>query len=497
MVQPMSNTQLTEMIERAMGQLAELATAHDITEGRSVSTAQALEELTAATHLMSAEMDRRIQACEGSLEALKAELEQAQKSERERTFRLLDAKSMRPNRFGGNRKAWRTWSRTMKAFLNSQYPGARDALEYMEKLDHKPTEDDVDQLQWKNGKALNEGLYDILLTHTESEPQGMVCNCKPKEGFAIWKKLSNFYEPRGGESDVDRLNKLLQWPRAKNMENVSNTVESWEAALAEYVDRTGEDFPERFKVNLLLRMLPTEAESEVRLRHVTGKMISYEALRETIEAWIVQVSHRNIAQHLDAFSAEEERRAGLADQRNEDESVDALKATGRDAKPKPKAKPKAKSAKFDGNCAYCDKYGHKAIECRARIRDEAAGVEKAKMPSRRAGKKGNGRGANALEEGEERELEVDDSMEAGLGSLHDAETDSEDGDFDLQALSEPEEEEEEEEEDPEGAEIQEFEAQRNKFMIKAEQDHREIMVKMHQSGTETRYIDPRRRQKGQ
>ena len=68
------------------------------------------------------------------------------------------------------------------------------------------------------------------------------------------------------------------------MEQISTTVEGWETALVEYTERTSEELPERFKVNLLLRMLPVEAEAEIRMRHVTGKMIAYADLRELIEA---------------------------------------------------------------------------------------------------------------------------------------------------------------------------------------------------------------------
>ena len=356
----MSNVQLTEMMERVQQQLSDMSIAQDglvassaTQEAAQQASAQALAELTQATDIMARGLDERIIACEGSIEELKKLLEESKHSDR--SFRLFDSKSMKPNKFNGNWKLWKAWSRSVKAFLNSQYTGARRALEFVEKLDHKPEQADIDALKWKHGKDLNAGLYDVLITSTEGEPQGMVINCKSEEGLAAWRKLSNFYEPRGGESDVDRLNNLLSWPRAKRMEQISATVEGWDSALCEYVERTGEEFPERFKVNLLLRMLPTEAEAEIRMRHVTGKMITYEALREIIEAWIVQMAHKNIAQHLDAICQEEERRQGPGQEQDQEEDLDALKANSRGAIPKAKAKAKAKAGRFDGDCAYCKK----------------------------------------------------------------------------------------------------------------------------------------------
>ena len=73
--------------------------------------------------------------------------------------------------------------------------------------------------------------------------------------------------------------------------------------------------------------------------------------------------------------------------------MDALgKGTGRSG---PKAKPKAKAGAFSGQCAYCDKPGHKAADCRKIFKDEASGIEGAKMSNIKS-KKGMGRGANAL-----------------------------------------------------------------------------------------------------
>ena len=87
---------------------------------------------------------------------------------------------------------------------------------------------------------------------------------------------------------MDRLNNLLSWPRAEQGEQVAAAVDGWESALTAYTEPTGQDFPERFKVSLLLRMLPAECEAEVRMRYITGNTITYEALREIVDAWVVQ-----------------------------------------------------------------------------------------------------------------------------------------------------------------------------------------------------------------
>ena len=64
---------------------------------------------------------------------------------------------------------------------------------------------------------------------------------------------------------------------------MGNTVETWERELNEYSERTSEQFPDRFKVNLLLRMLPPEHEAEIRMRHVTHQSMAYAVLRQQIQ----------------------------------------------------------------------------------------------------------------------------------------------------------------------------------------------------------------------
>ena len=156
----MNNQQLTEAVERLMNQNVELAVKLDDSDRAHAATAQALAELTSATDTMSQGLDNRIIQCENSVEMLKQVLLQTQEeiknlqkqSERSgdgRIFRLLDPKTVKPGKFNGNRKMWKSWSRAMKAFLNSQYPGFRKVLEWAEKMPTRPTKDEIAGLQWK------------------------------------------------------------------------------------------------------------------------------------------------------------------------------------------------------------------------------------------------------------------------------------------------------------------------------------------------------------
>ena len=70
------------------------------------------------------------------------------------------------------------------------------------------------------------------------------------------------------------------------MNVIIKTVENLEREWAQYIDRTKESLPQRWKVSLLLRMIPVENEREIRLRYVKSKDITYAELCENLFAWV-------------------------------------------------------------------------------------------------------------------------------------------------------------------------------------------------------------------
>ena len=124
----MNNQQLTEMAKQINAQIMTMPQMQERMDEAQQATAQAPAELTAATDCATAALDSRIQACEDLGGASKRELADAQKQDRDMQFRVIGLKASAPNKFTGNRKAWRSWACTMKAYLSSQYRGARNAM---------------------------------------------------------------------------------------------------------------------------------------------------------------------------------------------------------------------------------------------------------------------------------------------------------------------------------------------------------------------------------
>ena len=320
-------------------------------------------------------------------------------------MRLVNDKVNAPPIFDGNRKEVRGWSRSVKAYLDSKYPGFRKMLTIIERAQGPSNEIELSSSGWKWALPANKSLYNMLISYTKGEPQIMLENSDPEEGFECWRKLIQHYDPLGGDNELTTINTLLNVPRCKSMNNIIKTVEQWEREWAQYIDRTKESLPERWKVSLLLRMIPAENEREIRLRYVKSKDITYAELRENLFAWVQQNATGAVDMHISSAEEEERRAQAELARRNkyallatqdgaeygdddEDDNatnfdeINLLKTKyeqdlavlrakgGKKGNGRQGAKTSTKATKkFDGDCSYCKKRGHKAKDCRKRIAD--------------------------------------------------------------------------------------------------------------------------------
>ena len=99
-------------------------------------------------------------------------------------MRLLDDKEKKPSTFKGDRKSFKTWQRSVKAYLNAKYSEARKVLTWVERLADNPSPQDLLGTQWKHIVEFNTKLFDVLVLYTELEPQTMTENTDPEQGIA-------------------------------------------------------------------------------------------------------------------------------------------------------------------------------------------------------------------------------------------------------------------------------------------------------------------------
>ena len=95
---------------------------------------------------------------------------------KQRQMRLINDKSITPPLFGGDRKKYMSWARSMNAYLGSQYSGFRKMLDWAECEEAEITTKMLDGTQWRHACECDAQLFNLLTTYTELEPQVMINN---------------------------------------------------------------------------------------------------------------------------------------------------------------------------------------------------------------------------------------------------------------------------------------------------------------------------------
>ena len=118
---------LQQMLDVISEQVTSLATAQDLQNERLWIAEQQQQDLQRATDTCTQDLESKIAAGEDVVKALQLEIEQAKatmstlstSTGTKREMRLIDDKTKIPTVFAGNRKQWRSWQRSVKAYLNS------------------------------------------------------------------------------------------------------------------------------------------------------------------------------------------------------------------------------------------------------------------------------------------------------------------------------------------------------------------------------------------
>ena len=149
MAMPMSAEQAAAMLGVLRTQVEELAAA--------------LEQSREETSDLRMQTDRSIQHLQDQCDTARA----ASRVEGvESHMRLIDEKVNRPPVFDGNRKDVRGWARSVKAYLDSRYPGFRKMLTIIERADGPSNEQQLQQSGWRWAVPANKSLYNMLISYT-------------------------------------------------------------------------------------------------------------------------------------------------------------------------------------------------------------------------------------------------------------------------------------------------------------------------------------------
>lgn len=260
--------QLQNELATTRGQMAQMAQQHD-------ALRLAHESLRNAT-------DTTLQARAAEIQASEAKLRQLLFNQK---FDLLDMKTLQPEAFKGKQaEAFKPWARKVMAFCNAKKAGFRKALEWAATQTAEIT--DPTNSGWDKADVADEKLHDFLLQLCGDEAQILIDtpNLAARD-FEAWRLLNQRYSPCGGQYELDAMTALMQRKPVRSAVEIPGAISRLERDIALYGQRTGKTFPEDWKIQILLQILPKEQAQVLKLRYAEGL-----------------TNYRTIVEHLTTFS---------------------------------------------------------------------------------------------------------------------------------------------------------------------------------------------------
>ena len=195
--------------------------------------------------------------------------------------KIINIKNFEPKSFGGkDEENYKEWAKSVKNFLNVQQRGFRKVLESAEEQTKPIDADDVELMSWENAAEADEALYDYLSMVTTGKALTLVEQAREK-GFEAWRLLAHRYNPMGGQLELTKMQHLLHKSAVKSLSELPAAVDAFEKEIDMYNRRNPNNFPEEWKLPILLELIPTSHKRELTTKYTLGER-NYKKMRDAI-----------------------------------------------------------------------------------------------------------------------------------------------------------------------------------------------------------------------
>ena len=358
---------------------------------------QELQAQNAGLREQNAAMARAVESQQKALETLLAR----------RSSGVVDVKQVgKPNLLKGGkdeiRREFQNWAYIFESWFSSQFPEAKEILEWAAK--HGKTELDLDDAilanpSWENHiKPIERQLHTSLVALCRDEALKTVKNSKERDGLDAWRRLNVVFNPKTPASYMAQLRRLTSPKQTQDLSTLGSDLEAWEKELSEYEKNTKEVVSDVCKRLALLDIVTDNLREHLELN--SSRFTDFALMKGEIET---------------ILSNKESTYSGSAPM-----DVDALGAKGKGKKGKKgkgKGKGKGNEDKEDSvkDCKHCGKsiteahteYGcwyntkNPKPEAVAKRAAKAKAKTKAKAkPAAKSKSKATSSGTNALDETE-------------------------------------------------------------------------------------------------
>lgn len=265
-----------------------------------------------------------------------------------------------------DKQNFRQWSRTVKSYCGGRRRGFMEAMGWAE-LQNVVDDETMATVRWDGGHEANYLLSELLIQLTGEEANLIVEECG-NNGFDAWRKLCSRFDSYSKKHELDRIDKFMNVPRAKDYSKVAARIQAWEREMRLYSEKTKFVVPETWKTNILMNIVPAEYDKQLRMSFIRGET-QYNDVRQTILDFVDEFGSKPVPMELGMLEDEAGLDALGRQARKFDRPTAAAKARAAAATARAKATPKAKATAelkfgdFNGKCYTCKEYGHPAWQC--------------------------------------------------------------------------------------------------------------------------------------
>lgn len=407
-------TMIQQLQQQQQLMLAQLQTSHD-TNTRLQTELQQLSQQNANLQQTTVAALQSLTVLPDLVKTLKEQMDKGGTKEKPQ---LVDNKGIgKPSVFNNEEDKFRSWAAKTESFmrgvLGEQW---RKVFEWAVEQTNDLSVDGADAV-WGELAEEEDSIPDFqnavgqihtaLTQLTDGESFDIVVNAGAGNGLEAWRKLHRRFDPATGGRKRNLLRGIMNPGRCKFSELGAGLVK-WEEMVKRYEARKNdkgvrETLSEDLKMSSLESLVPEDLEKHLLMNQ--SRLKTYELMREEIVAY-VEARHgmkiqdariqqtTNNAMDVDALAKGSWGKDGKGKSKGNKGGKDG-KGKGKGVKEgKGQGKP---SAKFEGECNNCGRYGHKAADCWRKVSETNKGGE-GKTKGGKGKGKGKGRDTNALED---------------------------------------------------------------------------------------------------
>ena len=261
----------------------------------------------------------------------------------------------KPPRYSGEEKDWQIW-----CFRFNSFAAVCGWQEYMDKAKVCADEIVYEDLG-KDAKICAVTVYHFLVQHVDGRALGVVHLVEPPNGLEAWRQLCKEYEPDIGGRLASALRNILRPDWWSDSDDFRKSLITWDNQVLAYERASGEQVSQRIKAAIVMEYAPAAVKQAIQLSD-PGIREDYSRLRDALQ-------HLYDAQR--PYTPPHNFTGPTSHGGPQPMEVGAALVAGAFSGKGGKGSGAAVGGQFQGDCGYCGKWGHKKIDCRKRLADEA------------------------------------------------------------------------------------------------------------------------------